>query len=121
MVHFACAARFHHQAGGGAQALADQVLVDGRQRQQRPGDPARDVGRADAGIAPVLRQRAFPQQGIEVRFADPRDPASFAKLIDARTKAVFCESIGNPLWGNARRSFAASEVPRRAISGRRSG
>ncbi len=24
-------------------------------------------------------------------------------------------------WGNARRSFAASEVPRRAISGRRSG
>jgi O-acetylhomoserine (thiol)-lyase len=35
--------------------------------------------------------------GIEVRFADPRDPASFAALIDARTKAVFCESVGNPL------------------------
>ena len=35
--------------------------------------------------------------GIEVRFADYRDPASFAKLIDARTKAVYCETIGNPL------------------------
>jgi len=44
-----------------------------------------------------LFAHTFPQMGIEVRFADPRDPASFAKLIDARTKAVFCESIGNPL------------------------
>ena len=44
-----------------------------------------------------LFAHTFPQQGIEVRFADPRDPASFAKLIDARTKAVFCESVGNPL------------------------
>jgi O-acetylhomoserine (thiol)-lyase len=25
------------------------------------------------------------------------DPASFGKLIDARTKAVYCESVGNPL------------------------
>jgi O-acetylhomoserine (thiol)-lyase len=44
-----------------------------------------------------LFAHTFPQMGIEVRFADYRDPASFAKLIDARTKAVFCESIGNPL------------------------
>ena len=35
--------------------------------------------------------------GIDVRFADYRDPASFAALIDERTKAVFCESVGNPL------------------------
>ena len=26
--------------------------------------------------------------------ADPHDPAAFAPLIDARTKAVFCESVG---------------------------
>ena len=32
-----------------------------------------------------------------MRFADYRDPDAFEKLIDARTKAVFCESIGNPL------------------------
>ena len=44
-----------------------------------------------------LFAHTFPQMGIEVRFADYRDPASFAKLIDARTKAVYCESVGNPL------------------------
>jgi O-acetylhomoserine (thiol)-lyase len=44
-----------------------------------------------------LFAHTFPQMGIEARFADPRDPASFARLIDARTKAVFCESVGNPL------------------------
>jgi O-acetylhomoserine (thiol)-lyase len=32
-----------------------------------------------------------------VRFADYREPGAFEKLIDAKTKAVFCESIGNPL------------------------
>jgi len=44
-----------------------------------------------------LLAHTFPQMGIEVRFADPRDPAAFAALIDERTKAVFCESVGNPL------------------------
>ncbi|MCC2658252.1 MAG: O-acetylhomoserine aminocarboxypropyltransferase/cysteine synthase [Panacagrimonas sp.] len=44
-----------------------------------------------------LFAHTLPQFGIEVRFADPRKPNSFAPLIDARTKAVFAESIGNPL------------------------
>ena len=44
-----------------------------------------------------LFAHTFPQMGIEVRFADSRDPASFGKLIDARTKAIYCETIGNPL------------------------
>ncbi|MDD4887004.1 MAG: aminotransferase class I/II-fold pyridoxal phosphate-dependent enzyme, partial [Thiomonas sp.] len=44
-----------------------------------------------------LFAHTFPRQGLEVRFADPRDPDAFARLIDARTKAVFCETIGNPL------------------------
>ena len=44
-----------------------------------------------------LFAHTFPQMGIEVRFADYRDPESFAKLIDARTKAIYCESVGNPL------------------------
>ena len=38
----------------------------------------------------------FPRQGIEVRLADQGDFAGLEKLIDANTKAVFCESIGNP-------------------------
>jgi O-acetylhomoserine (thiol)-lyase len=44
-----------------------------------------------------LLAHTLPQYGIEVRFADPRDPAAFDKLIDGKTKAVFCESVGNPL------------------------
>ncbi|MBP9904214.1 MAG: aminotransferase class I/II-fold pyridoxal phosphate-dependent enzyme [Rhodoferax sp.] len=44
-----------------------------------------------------LFAHTFGQMGIEVRFADYRDPASFAALIDERTKAIYCESVGNPL------------------------
>jgi len=44
-----------------------------------------------------LFAHTLPQFGIGVRFADYRDPNSFEKLIDAKTKAIFCESIGNPL------------------------
>jgi O-acetylhomoserine (thiol)-lyase len=38
----------------------------------------------------------FPRQGIEVRLADQADFAGLEKLIDQKTRAVFCESIGNP-------------------------
>jgi O-acetylhomoserine (thiol)-lyase len=44
-----------------------------------------------------LFAHTFPQMGLQARFADPRSPETFAALIDDRTKAVFCESIGNPL------------------------
>jgi O-acetylhomoserine (thiol)-lyase len=44
-----------------------------------------------------LFAHTLPQYGIEVRFADYREPDAFERLIDARTKALFCESIGNPL------------------------
>ena len=44
-----------------------------------------------------LFAHTLPQWGIQVRFADYRDPDSFKPLIDGKTKAVFCESIGNPL------------------------
>ncbi|MCH8536821.1 MAG: aminotransferase class I/II-fold pyridoxal phosphate-dependent enzyme [Alkalimonas sp.] len=43
-----------------------------------------------------LFAHTFPRQGIEVRFADKDDFAGIAALIDERTKAVYCESIGNP-------------------------
>lgn len=39
---------------------------------------------------------AFRRLGIEVRFASGDDPASFEKRIDARTKAIYLETIGNP-------------------------
>ncbi len=43
-----------------------------------------------------LFAHTLPQYGIETRFADYRDPQSFEPLIDAKTKAVFVESLGNP-------------------------
>jgi O-acetylhomoserine (thiol)-lyase len=43
-----------------------------------------------------LFAHTFPQQGIEVRFLDVHDIDAIARRADARTKAVFVESIGNP-------------------------
>ena len=56
-----------------------------------------------------LFAHTLPQFGIEVRFADPKRPESFAELVDANTKAVFAESIGNPL-GNITDIAALAEV-----------
>lgn len=39
---------------------------------------------------------AFKRLGIEARFANGDKPASFASLIDANTKAIYLETIGNP-------------------------
>ena len=44
-----------------------------------------------------LFAHTLPQYGITTRFADYRTPDAFEALIDEKTKAIFCESIGNPL------------------------
>jgi len=43
-----------------------------------------------------LLAHTLPQYGVQTRFADYRKPETFAALIDAKTKAVFVESLGNP-------------------------
>ncbi|MBN8869969.1 MAG: O-acetylhomoserine aminocarboxypropyltransferase/cysteine synthase [Solirubrobacterales bacterium] len=43
-----------------------------------------------------LFAHTLPQYGIEVRFADPDDPAKVAELTDENTRLVFGEVIGNP-------------------------
>jgi O-acetylhomoserine (thiol)-lyase len=43
-----------------------------------------------------LFAHTLPLQGIEVRFASHDDFAGLESLIDENTKAVFCETIGNP-------------------------
>ncbi len=43
-----------------------------------------------------LFAHSFPAQGLEVRMASFDDYEKLESLIDDRTKAVFCESIGNP-------------------------
>ena len=39
----------------------------------------------------------LPQFGIQVNFADARDPDNFAKAITEKTRALFIETIGNPV------------------------
>ena len=43
-----------------------------------------------------LFAHTFPRQGIEVKFASGEDYEALEALIDSKTKAIFCESIGNP-------------------------
>lgn len=43
-----------------------------------------------------LFAHTFPRQGLTVKFAPHNDVAALEALIDENTKAVFCETIGNP-------------------------
>jgi O-acetylhomoserine (thiol)-lyase len=44
----------------------------------------------------TLFAHMLPKQGIDVRFAENDSAEAIEKLIDDKTKAVFCETIGNP-------------------------
>ena len=59
-----------------------------------------------------LFAHTLPLSGITTRFADPRDLASFEPLIDEKTKAIFAESVGNPL-GNVTDIAALAEIAHR--------
>ena len=43
-----------------------------------------------------LFKNTLSMQGIEVRFADPKDPKNFEKLTDEKTRAYYGESCPNP-------------------------
>ncbi|MCL2022556.1 MAG: aminotransferase class I/II-fold pyridoxal phosphate-dependent enzyme [Betaproteobacteria bacterium] len=60
----------------------------------------------------TLFAHTLPSYGVSVSFADPHDPASFEEHIDARTKAIFCEAIGNPL-GNITDLAALAAIAQR--------
>lgn len=44
----------------------------------------------------TLFAHMLPKQGIDVRFAEDDSAAALEALIDDKTSAVYCESIGNP-------------------------
>ncbi len=48
------------------------------------------------GTTYSLFAHLLPSQGITVRFAKSDHPEAIEKLIDHRTRAVYCESVGNP-------------------------
>ena len=43
-----------------------------------------------------LFANTLKDQGIEVRFVDPKDPEAFAKATDAKTRAYYAETLPNP-------------------------
>jgi O-acetylhomoserine (thiol)-lyase len=84
---------------GGTAALA---VASGHAAQQlifhtimKPGDNFIAANKLYGGSMNQFSQ-SFKSFGWEARFADASDPKSFAKLIDANTKAVFIESLANP-------------------------
>jgi O-acetylhomoserine (thiol)-lyase len=60
----------------------------------------------------TLFAHQLPSMGIDVRFAKDDSAAELEKLIDAKTVAVYCETIGNPA-GNIPDLAAISEMAHR--------
>jgi len=48
------------------------------------------------GATYTLLAHIFPKRGISTRFAASDRPEDVERLIDENTRAVFCESVGNP-------------------------
>ncbi len=48
------------------------------------------------GTTHTLLAHVLPRQGIAARFAEGDTAKALEKMIDADTKAVFCETVGNP-------------------------
>jgi O-acetylhomoserine (thiol)-lyase len=48
------------------------------------------------GTTYTLFAHVLPTQGIEVRIAESDGPDAIERLIDGGTRAIFCESVGNP-------------------------
>jgi O-acetylhomoserine (thiol)-lyase len=64
------------------------------------------------GTTHTLFAHILPRQGVAVRFSESDRPDSIEKLIDDDTRAVFCESVGNPA-GNICDIEALAEVAHR--------
>ncbi|HLW93570.1 MAG TPA: O-acetylhomoserine aminocarboxypropyltransferase/cysteine synthase family protein [Roseiarcus sp.] len=64
------------------------------------------------GTTHTLLAHILRRQGIEARFAASDQPEAIERLIDESTRAVFCESIGNPA-GNICDIEAFAEVAHR--------
>src|SRR5438874_11072030 len=64
------------------------------------------------GTTYTLFAHLLPGFGIDVRFAESDHPAAIEQLIDGDTRAVLCESVGNPA-GNICDITALAEVAHR--------
>lgn len=85
------------EGGVGALALASGMaaITATVQTLAEAGDNIVTISRLYGGTYNLFAH-TLPRQGIEVRFAPHDDLDQIGRLIDERTKLVFCESIGNP-------------------------
>ena len=85
------------EGGIGALCMASGMaaITASIQTLARAGDNIVSVSQLYGGTYNLFAH-TFPQQGIEVRMASGNDVAALEALIDDNTKALFCESIGNP-------------------------
>jgi O-acetylhomoserine (thiol)-lyase len=85
------------EGGVGALAVASGMaaITYAIQTVAEAGDNIVSVAKLYGGTYNLLAH-TLPRFGIETRFAAHDDIAALEALIDERTKAVFCESIGNP-------------------------
>ena len=85
------------EGGVGALAVASGMaaITSAIQTIAEAGDNIVAVAKLYGGTYNLFAH-TFPRQGIQVRFAAHDDIAALEALIDDKTKAVFCESIGNP-------------------------
>src|SRR5205823_14372654 len=65
------------------------------------------------GTTHTLFAHILPQLGVKVRLARSDSPAELESLIDADTRALFCETVGNPA-GNICDHDALAPSARRA-------
>ena len=67
------------------------------------------------GTTHTLLAHVLPRQGIHARFATDDSAGAIERLIDGDTKAVFCESIGNPAGNIADIAALADCAHRRGV------
>lgn len=85
------------EGGIGALAVASgmSAITYAIQTIAQAGDNIVSVSKLYGGTYNLFAH-TFPRQGITVKFAPHDDIAKLEALIDENTRAVFCESIGNP-------------------------
>lgn len=85
------------EGGIGALAVASgmSAITYAIQTIAEAGDNIVSISQLYGGTYNLFRH-TFPRQGIDVRMAKHDDFDAIENLIDGKTKAVFCESIGNP-------------------------
>jgi len=85
------------EGGVGALAVASGMaaITYAIQAIAQAGDNIVSVSKLYGGTYNLFAH-TFPRQGITVKFAPHNDIAALEALIDDHTKAVFCETIGNP-------------------------